>query len=50
VSAANGHVTLVATSSSGALRARAEKVAHRVAGVRKIDNRIVSVPSRGSAF
>jgi cytidylate kinase len=50
VSATNGHVTLVATSSSGALRARAEKVAHRVAGVRKIDNRIVSVPSRGSAF
>jgi len=50
VSAANGHVTLIATSSSGALRARAEKVAHRVTGVRQIDNRIVSVPSRGGAF
>ena len=50
VSAANGRVTLIATSSSGALRARAEKVAHRVAGVHQIDNRIVSVPSRGGAF
>jgi cytidylate kinase len=50
VSAANGRITLVATSSSGALRARAEKVAHRVAGVHQIDNRIVSVPSRGGAF
>jgi cytidylate kinase len=50
VSAANGRITLIATSSSGALRARAETVAHRVAGVRQIDNRIVSVPSRGGAF
>lgn len=48
VSANNGRITLVGTSSSGALRRRAEKVAHRVAGVRQIDNRIVSVPTRGS--
>jgi len=50
VSAANGRVILMGTSSSGAVRARAEKVAHRVAGVRQIDNRIVSVPSRGGEF
>jgi cytidylate kinase len=50
VSAANGRVTLIGTSSSGALRARAEEVAHRVAGVRQVDNRIVSVPSRGGGF
>jgi len=49
VSAADGRVTLIGTSSSGALRGRAEKVAHRVAGVHQVDNRIVSVPSRGSA-
>jgi cytidylate kinase len=48
VSAKNGRVTLVATSSSGHLRAKAEKVAARIAGVRHIDNRIVSVPTRGS--
>jgi len=47
VSAANGKITLIGTSSSGALRRRAEKVAHRVAGVRQIDNRIVSIPTRG---
>jgi cytidylate kinase len=50
VSASNGRITLTGTSSSGALRGRAEKVAHRVAGVRQIDNRIVSVPSRGSGL
>ncbi len=50
VSAVNGRVTLAGTSSSGALRRRAEKVAHQVAGVRQIDNRIVSVPTRGSGF
>jgi cytidylate kinase len=48
VLANNGRITLVGTSSSGALRERAEKVAHQVAGVRQIDNRIVSVPTRGS--
>ena len=50
VSAVNGRITLVGTSSSGALRRRAEKIAHRVAGVCQIDNRIVSVPTRGSGF
>jgi len=50
VSAANGKVTLIATSSSGNLRAKAEQVASRIAGVRHIDNRIVSVPSRGGRF
>src|SRR5215468_5265747 len=48
VSAANGRITLMGTSSSGALRRKAEKVAHRVAGGCQIDNRIVSVPTRGS--
>jgi hypothetical protein len=32
------------------LRARAEKIAHASAGMLKIDNHIVSVPTRGSAF
>jgi cytidylate kinase len=50
VSAVNGRITLVGTSSSGALRRRAERVAHQVAGVRQIDNRIVSVPTRGRGF
>jgi cytidylate kinase len=47
VSAVNGRITLAGTSSSGALRSRVEKVAHRIAGVSQIDNRIVSVPTRG---
>jgi len=50
VSAVNGRITLAGTSSSGALRRRAEKIAHRVAGVCQIDNRIVSVPTRGNGF
>jgi cytidylate kinase len=50
VSAANGRITLAGTSSSGALRGRAERIAHRVPGVRHIDNRIVSVPNRGRIF
>ena len=50
VSAADGRITLAGTSSSGRLRATAERVAAAVAGVRAIDNRIVSVPTRGSAF
>jgi cytidylate kinase len=50
VSAANGSVTLAGTSSNGSLRSRAERVASRIAGVVKIDNRIVSVPSRGGGF
>jgi cytidylate kinase len=50
VSAVNGRITLAGTSSSGALRRRAEKIAHRVAGMCQIDNRIVSVPTRGGGF
>jgi cytidylate kinase len=50
VSVANGKVTLGGTTSSGSLRPRAEKIARAVAGVLQIDNRIVSVPTRGSAF
>jgi cytidylate kinase len=46
VSAANGRITLTAASSSGNLRAKAEKVASRVSGVWAIDNRIISVPPR----
>jgi cytidylate kinase len=47
VSADNGRVTLVAASSSGHLRAKAEKLVASIAGVRAIDNRIISVPSHG---
>jgi cytidylate kinase len=50
VSVANGKVTLGGTTCSGSLRPRAEKIARAVAGVSQIDNRIVSVPTRGSAF
>jgi cytidylate kinase len=47
VSVANGKVTLDGMSCSGGLAKRAETIACTVAGVRQIDNRIVSVPSRG---
>jgi cytidylate kinase len=50
VSVANGKVTLAGTTCSGQVRARAEKIAHASAGVLQVDNRIVSVPTRGSAF
>jgi cytidylate kinase len=50
VSVADGKVTLAGTTSSGSVRQRAEKIAHDVSGMREVDNRIVSVPSRGSAF
>jgi cytidylate kinase len=50
VSVANGTVTLAGTTSSGSVRKRAENIAHDFAGVFQIDNRIVSVPSRGSTF
>jgi cytidylate kinase len=50
VSVADGKVTLSGTTSSGSVRLKAEKIAHDIAGVRHIDNRIVSVPNRGSAF
>jgi cytidylate kinase len=47
VSVADGKVTLVGTSSSGDVRDKADKLAQTIAGVREIDNRIISVPSRG---
>jgi len=47
VSVANGRITLAGISCSGALRRRAETIAHAVAGTFQIDNRIVSVPSHG---
>jgi osmotically-inducible protein OsmY len=50
VSVANGKVTLAGRSCSGRLRKQAEKIAHATVGMLQIDNRIVSVPTRGSAF
>src|ERR1700730_2906425 len=50
VSAANGRVTLEGVSSSGNLRAKAEKVALRVAGVCDVVNHISSLPSHGGSF
>jgi len=50
VSVAHGKVTLAGTTSSGSVRKRAEKIARDVAKVCLIDNCIVSVPPRGSAF
>jgi len=50
VSVADGKVTLAGMTSGGSVRKRAEKIAHEFAGVFQIDNRIVSVPSRGSTF
>jgi cytidylate kinase len=47
VSVADGKVTLDGMSCSGGLRRRAETIARTVAGALEIDNRIVSVPSRG---
>jgi cytidylate kinase len=47
VSAADGKVTLVGISSSGDVRDKAQKLAQAIAGVREIDNRIISVPTRG---
>jgi cytidylate kinase len=50
VSVADGKVTLAGTCSNGASAAKAEKVARGIAGVLEINNRIISVPSRGSGF
>ena len=47
LSAANGKIILEGTTSNGALPARAAKLAREIEGVNDIDNRIVSVPSRG---
>ena len=50
VSVADGKVTLAGTCSNGAVRAKAEKAVQEIHGVIEIDNRIISVPSRGSGF
>jgi cytidylate kinase len=50
VSAANGRVVLAGITSNGSLRRRAEQLVRTIEGVRNIDNRIVSVPSRGRRF
>ena len=50
VSVANGKVTLSGTTSSGGVRMSAERIAHDIAGVCQIDNRILSVPNRGRAL
>jgi cytidylate kinase len=50
VSAAHGRVTLSGMTSSGGLRAKAEKLAQAIAGVIDIENHIVSIPNRGREF
>jgi len=50
VSVANGRITLSGTTSNGGVRMKAERIAHAVGGMLQIDNRIISVPSRGGAF
>jgi cytidylate kinase len=50
VSVADGKVTLAGTCSNGAVRSKAEKAARGIAGVVEINNRIISVPSRGSGY
>jgi hypothetical protein len=50
VSVADGKVTLGGTCSNGAVRAKAENAARAIAGVVEVDNRIISVPSRGTGF
>jgi cytidylate kinase len=50
VSVDGGKITLAGTSCSGSLRRRAERIARMVAGACSIDNRIVSVPSRGRLY
>jgi cytidylate kinase len=50
VSIANGKITLAGTTCSGSLRKQAEEIAQASAGMLQIDNRILSVPTRGSAF
>jgi cytidylate kinase len=47
VSAANGRIIIAGVTTSGSLRRRAEQLACTIEGVHNIDNRIVSVPSRG---
>ncbi len=47
VSATNGRIILDGTTINGSLPTRVEKLASGIEGVHDIDNRIVSVPSRG---
>jgi cytidylate kinase len=47
VSVVDGRITLAGTTTSGGLRAEAERIAYAVAGRADIQNRIISVPSRG---
>ena len=50
VSVANGKITLSGVSCSGGLRRQAETIAHTIAGALQIDNRIESVPTRGTRW
>jgi cytidylate kinase len=50
VSVTDKKVTLEGISCSGGLRRRAEEIARAVSGAFPIDNRIVSVPSRGRTW
>ncbi len=50
VSVADGKVTLAGTCSNGAVRTKAENAARGIAGVVEINNRIISVPTRGGGF
>ena len=47
VSVVDGKITLAGTTTSGGLRAEAERIAYAVAGRANIENRIISLPSRG---
>jgi cytidylate kinase len=50
VSVAHGTVTLAGMTSSGSVRMTAERIVHNIAGMCRVDNCIVSVPTRGVAF
>jgi cytidylate kinase len=50
VSAADGKITFDGVTTSGSLRARAEKLARKIEGVHDIDNRINSVPKVSVRF
>jgi cytidylate kinase len=47
VSVLDGKITLAGTTTSGGLRAEAERIAYAIAGRANLENRIISVPSRG---
>jgi cytidylate kinase len=50
VSAANGSITIAGTSSSGKLRKTVERIAASIAHDYRIENKIISVPTRGGGF